>query len=257
MKVTIDNLSLNYKVAGSGKELIFLHGWGGSVDSFKGAFDHYSRYFRTYAIDFPGFGKSDEPDTVWGVEDYSNCLIKFYEMNKIVNPIVVAHSFGGRVVVCSNSKANYEKIVLAGSAGIKPKRDFSYYAKVYSYKFAKKMAKLPVINKFTAGLITKYFNRNASEDYKKASPRMRGILSKVVNEDLRHLLPSIKAPTLLIWGAQDKVTPLESGQLMEQLIPDAGLVVFEESGHFAFSDEHERFLIILDSFFEIDRENNK
>jgi len=56
---------------------------------------------------------------------------------------------------------------------------------------------------------------------------MRKILVKVVNEDLRPLLKDIKAPTLLIWGDKDTATPLYMGKIMEEEIPDSGLVILE------------------------------
>ena len=77
---------------------------------------------------------------------------------------------------------------------------------------------------------------------------MRGILSKVVNEDLQHVMPKIKASTLLIWGENDTATPLKDGQKMEKLIPDAGLVIFKNAGHYAFLDKSGEFGIIVDNF---------
>jgi len=71
----------------------------------------------------------------------------------------------------------------------------------------------------------------------------------VVNEDLRSLLPRIQAPTLLIWGENDEDTPLADGQLMEQLIPDAGLVIFKGAGHYAYLEQPTRFCHIVETFF--------
>jgi pimeloyl-ACP methyl ester carboxylesterase len=77
---------------------------------------------------------------------------------------------------------------------------------------------------------------------------MRGTLVRIVNEDLRALLPELHLPVLLIWGEHDAEAPLEDGRLMERLIPDAGLVVFEGAGHFAYLEQPARFCRIVDVF---------
>lgn len=77
---------------------------------------------------------------------------------------------------------------------------------------------------------------------------MRAVMSKVVNEDLCHLMPAIKAPTLLIWGSDDKATPLSDAKKMEGLIPDAGLVVYEGAGHYSFLDRPGQTKAVIASF---------
>jgi len=87
-----------------------------------------------------------------------------------------------------------------------------------------------------------------SPDYKRLNPNMRKTFVKVINQDLTEYLPQIKASTLLVWGSADTETPLWMGQKMEKEIPDAGLVVFEGRTHFAFLEEAQRFLVIVNTF---------
>ena len=91
------------------------------------------------------------------------------------------------------------------------------------------------------------YDRIASDDYKQAGP-MRPTLVKVVNEDLTPLLSRIQVPTLLVWGTKDDAAPVAHAHTMERLIPDAGLVLFEGAGHFAYLDEPERFCRIVRHF---------
>jgi len=77
---------------------------------------------------------------------------------------------------------------------------------------------------------------------------MRNTFVRVLGEDLSPLLPCVKAPTLLIWGAQDAETPLWMGQAMEKGIADAGLVVFEGGSHFVFLEQPQRFALIMKHF---------
>ena len=93
-------------------------------------------------------------------------------------------------------------------------------------------------------LIRKY----GSEDYAKLSEGMRASFVKIVAEDLQPLLSKIVAPTLLIWGGDDRETPLWMGKTMEREIKDAGLIVFDGRSHYAFLEESARFQLIVKQF---------
>lgn len=80
---------------------------------------------------------------------------------------------------------------------------------------------------------------------------MRRIMSTSVNQDLKHLMPSIKAPTLLIWGEKDTATPLRDAKTMEKLIPDAGLVLYEGCGHYSFLERPGQTAAVIKSFLKI------
>lgn len=87
-----------------------------------------------------------------------------------------------------------------------------------------------------------------SADYKALTPEMRKTFVKIISQDLTDELPRIKAPTLLYWGAEDTETPLWMGKMMEERIPDAGLVVQEGAGHFAYLEHNQAFLRIAKNF---------
>jgi pimeloyl-ACP methyl ester carboxylesterase len=92
------------------------------------------------------------------------------------------------------------------------------------------------------------YDRIASSDYKEAGA-LRPTLVRVVNEDLTPLLSRVSASTLLVWGTRDDSVPVSHARTMERLIPDAGLVLFEGAGHFAYLDEPGRFCAIVRNFF--------
>lgn len=253
MNIEINGLNINYETEGSGMPMVFLHGWGGSTKSFQFLYDYYKTNFQVINLDLPGFGQSDEPKEAWDVGDYSDFIVAFYKALKIVKPIVVAHSFGCRVTIKSAGKMSYHKLVMTGAAGIKPKRSINYYIKVYSYKLMKNIAKLPGFKQLLGPKVSAYRNKAGSSDYNDASEIMKSVLVKSVNEDLRAYLPKLKASTLLIWGENDTATPLSNGQLMEKMIPDAGLVVLDGGTHFAYLEQAGRFKAILDAFVEGDK----
>lgn len=254
MIVEIDGLRINYKVSGNGKNIILLHGWGGQIISFKLVHEYLEKHFKTYSIDLPGFGESDMPSVPWGVNEYADLINKFIQKLNIDEPILLGHSFGGRICLylASEYLININKVILVNSAGIKPKRGIKYYFKVYTYKAVRKTLSLPLINKYTKNMIERARNKFGSSDYNNAPEIMKKTMIKVVNEDLKSLLPKIKSPVLLIWGENDTTTPVSDAKIMKKLIPDAGLVVFKNAGHFSYIDKLNDFLIVLNSFLKED-----
>lgn len=253
MILKIDNMDIFYKKAGQGQKVLLLHGWGGCADSFLPVFNYLSSKFEVYAIDFPGFGQSTVPEKPWGVGDYENIVIKFMDALGIEGTNIIAHSFGGRVSIrlASEHPERVLKLVLADSAGLIPKRGFKYYFKVYKFKLFKSIFLLFTPGKNKQEKLDKFYSKHGSRDYRDAGS-MRQTFIKVVNEDLKGFLSSIKSPTLLIWGDEDKDTPLYFGKIMEKEIPDAGLVVFKGAGHFSYLDKLNDFNIIVCRFFEGD-----
>ncbi len=246
--ITVNNLNINYIDKGEGKTIVLFHGWGANKEAFTPIINKLSAYMRVVALDFPGFGKSDEPKEIWDVNSYAEFMKEFLKKADCENAMWLGHSFGGRVIIKLFEKASVKpsKIILVDSAGIKPKRGLDYYLKVYSYKLLKKVLKLPVINK--TGLYEKLVKNAGSSDYKVLSETMRATMSRVVNEDLRVHLPKINVPTLLIWGDKDTATPLSDAYTMEKLIPDSGVVVLEGAGHFSYLDRPGKFFGALEYF---------
>lgn len=246
--IDIDGIKLNYSCQGQGQPIVLMHGWGCNNTTLASIANVASRQCTVYNIDFPGFGATPEPPAVWGVEEYTQFVEKFIGKLGLENPILLGHSFGGRVGMLYASRNPVSKLILVDAAGVKPKRSLRYYFKVYSFKLGKQITKLIHGKERAEQIIEQKRQKNASDDYKRATPRMRAILSKVVNEDLKHVMPSIKASTLLIWGENDTATPLSDAKTIEKLIPDAGLVSFPNCGHYSFLDAPRQFAAVLSSF---------
>lgn len=246
--IEIDGVELHYTCQGSGKPLILMHGWGCDHSTVASIASVAENYCTVYSVDFPGFGESPEPDSVWGVEAYTNLVEKMVSRLQLEAPVLIGHSFGGRVGILYASRNPVNKLILVDAAGVKPHRSLRYYYKVYSFKLGKRLARLFLGKNKAEEFIEARRRKNASSDYAQATPRMRQILSKVVNEDLCDVMPSIKAPTLLIWGENDTATPLRDAKVMERLIPDAGLVSFPGCGHYSFLDNPVQFAAVLRSF---------
>jgi pimeloyl-ACP methyl ester carboxylesterase len=251
MEIAVQGLKTAYEVAGAGAPLLLLHGWGAERAVFAPLQQHFARHMQVWSLDFPGFGASGEPPAVWGVGEYADFVLEFCRAVGLQNPSVLGHSFGGRVAIVLASRAFGARLVLADAAGLIPKRGPAYYARVYSYKAAKKVMSLPGLRRWYDRALALWLKRNPSGDYARAAGIMRAVFVKVVNEDLAPLLPLISVPTLLMWGEKDSETPLADGQKMEKLIADAGLVVFAGAGHYPFLEQPAYFYRVLESFLGI------
>lgn len=251
-----DGAEMYYEVSGSGdRTLILMHGWGGSTESWIPVVRDFQKDMRVIAVDFPGFGKSPEPSSVWTVDEYARLMIAFIRWLNVNKVNLIAHSFGGRVALVISREAPelIDKQLLTGCAGLLPRHTESQKLSTRVIHAVTAVAD----NRATRSLFGDKFvdrarnamrNHFGSADYKKASPLMKEILQKVVSQDLSDCLPHVCASTLLIWGENDTATPLWMGQEMEKTIKDAGLVVFNGAGHFAYLEQYARFYAIAHKF---------
>lgn len=243
--------NVRYYVCGEGTPFILMHGWGCNSSTVKSvARTAQSCEYKVYNIDLPGFGASEEPAEIWGVEDYCRLIEYIVERENIKNPVIAGHSFGGRIAIIFSSRNKTNKVVLIDAAGIKPRRKLSYYLKVYKFKALKYMMKTFAGKDHFEKWAENYRKKYGSADYSAASPKMRRIMSKSVNQDLKKYLHSIKSPTLLLWGELDTATPLRDAKIMNKLIPDSGLVIMEGAGHYSFLDSPVKFNATLDYFLK-------
>lgn len=254
-EIEIDGQKIVYEETGNpqGLPIILLHGWGCNHTTVRSVASCLEDGLRIFSIDLPGHGKSEEPKDVWGTQDFADIILKFIDILGLENPSLIGHSFGGRTSIAAAAKGSEDKfwkIVLIDSAGIKPKRNLLYYYKVYSYKALKKLLLTLWGREEGQKMIDRKLKKSGSADYLAASPKMRAIMSKCVNEDLKKEMPKIKAPTLLIWGETDTATPIDDAKKMEKLIPDAGLVSFPNCGHYSFLDNPLGFKTVLREFFK-------
>lgn len=228
-----------------------MHGWGCNLTTVRSIAATASGTHRVLNLDMPGFGQSPEPDSVWDIDQYTELVNRFIDHLKLERPILAGHSFGGRVAIqLASQRKDIDAVVLIDAAGIKPRRSLKYYYKVYTFKAAKRLSYLLLGREKAEKRIERIRASRGSSDYANASPRMRAIMSKVVNHDLTACLPKITAPALLIWGENDTATPLADAKKMERLIPDAGLVSFSGCGHYSFLDNPAQFAAVLHSFLQ-------
>lgn len=250
--IIINGIKLHYEEIGNSEAppVVLMHGWGCNHTTVRSISNILESSMHVFNVDLPGHGLSQEPPVVWGIEEFTCIIESFVKALGINNPSLIGHSFGGRISILFSSRNITDRVMLVDSAGIKPKRSFSYYRKVYSFKLLKRLILLFYGKDNGEKKIMEWRNKKGSDDYRNSSPIMKGILSKCVNEDLKEVMPSIKSPVLLVWGEEDTATPLSDARIMEKLIPDAGLVSFPGCGHYSFLDNPLGFKAVTKEFFK-------
>ena len=236
--------------------VVILQGWGTNAEVYRLFVNALSPYMRIIVPDFPGFGGSEEPSEPYGVEEYAGFVVQLLGQLHVERAILIGHSHGGRVAIALAARKNLpfavEKLVLMDSAGIVPQKTLGQRCRIRTYHAAKQLLMTKPMQALFPGALDRLQKKLGSADYAAASPVMRKSLVKSVNTDLSDKMPHIRIPVLLIWGEKDTATPLSMGKQMEQLFPDAGLVVVPGGGHYSFLDNPNLVLRVLYSFFQIE-----
>ena len=241
MKKKIHDVEINYLNYGNkdGKTVVLLHGWGQNIEMMKPVGDALQDDFNILIIDLPGFGKSSEPKTVWTLYDFAECLNELLTELKIVNPILIGHSFGGKISLVYASHYKCEKLVLFASPFKQEIKKLSLKTKIL--KTAKKIPGTEKLADFAKKHV-------GSTDYKNASKTMRDILVEHVNCDLTDEVKKIKAPTLIVWGTNDEAFDYNNAYELEKLIDNAGVVIYENCTHYAYLENLKQTINVLNSF---------
>lgn len=249
MLTRVNDLETHFTLCGEGEPVVLLHGWGASAASLGGIAEALRDGFRVFAIDLPGFGWTSPPPVAWGTRQYAAHVEAFMESSGISSASLLGHSFGGRIAlaVAAQRPSRVRRLVLVASAGIRANRGPSYYLKVATAKFAKWIFSSVIRGRLGEQVLSTVQRRVGSPDYRSAGP-MRGTLVKVVNEDLREILPSIQAPTLVIWGDRDLEVSRPSTEIIARGIRGSRLEIMEGAGHAPFVDMPERFGALVKDF---------
>ena len=240
--MNINGQNINFLDYGkkNGDALVFLHGWGQNIEMMQMLGEPFKQDYRIIIIDFPGFGKSEEPKKVMNVSDYTNVVETLLKKLKIENPILIGHSFGGRVSVKFASRNKVKKLILLSPALR------GHDKKGIKTKILKSLKKVPGIKNLEGWAK----NHMGSRDYKAASPIMKQVLVQTVNEDLSADAKKIKVPVILIYGNLDSEVPEEDTKEYERLIEDCGLILYEGCTHYAYLERLNQTISIIRNFIK-------
>nr|AOR51279.1 alpha/beta hydrolase fold protein [uncultured bacterium pBF1] len=200
-------------------DIVFLHGWGSSKTLMKQAFDKTLSQFRHIYIDMPGFGGSN-CDVPLTTDDYAAIIELFLNEIGAHKNIILGHSFGGKVATLLNP----ELLVLVASAGILVPKPFKIRFKIALFKLLK----------FTG--LTSLRSLFVAPDVSGMSEEMYQTFKNVVNEDFTEQFRGFKGKALLCFGKKDTATPLWTGEVINTLIENSRLVVYEGNHYFLFHE---------------------
>ena len=184
-----------------------------------------------FAPDLKGFGQNADMEYPYSLDEYILEVREYMYKNGISNPHVVAHSFGGRIVLkgVATKKLQFNKLVLTGCAGLKGKTTLKKAVKKTAFRLLK-----PFFNKESLKMCY-------SKDYLALSPVMRESFKLIVNEYLDCYLNKIKNPTLIIHGNKDKEVPLYLAKKLNLGIEKSLLNIYDGVGHFCFLEKPIKF----------------
>ncbi len=249
---TIDGLQAGTCVIGAGEPVLALHGWGGSIRSFWPVAEILAPLgYQVHLLDLPGFGQSVIPPQTWGIAEYMRFVLAYLDTYHLPQANIIGHSFGGRIslMLAAEHPSRVKRMVLADSAGLRTRPTTRQIIRTLLARSLRRTLDLIGMQNLRNRIQARYNQRFASEDYLNAGP-LRKTFLRVIDQDLAVYAARVQAPTVLIWGDQDTDTPLWQGRKLERLIPDAGLIVFEGVGHFAYLERLHDFVRITDHFFK-------
>ena len=238
MYLNINNINLYYEKYGTKEQtIVILPGWGDTRKTFDYLINYLKDYFTIYILDYPGFGNSTLPNKSLTIYDYADLIYEFINSLNITNPILIGHSFGGRIIsLLNNYDLKIKKLLLIDIAGIKPKFNLKLFFKTKLYKLLK-LFKFIIPKPYKHKYLNYLFSRFASSDYKELAKNMQETFQNIVKVDLTKEFSKIKLETLIIWGEYDNITPYKDGIKINKLIKNSVLIKIDNTYHFPYLEK--------------------
>ena len=244
---------------GRGRPVILLHGWLGSWGLWQETMSFLGRYYRTYALDFWGFGESGKKRETYAVQDFVTLVDQFMEQLGIVNAPLVGHSMGGTVSLSVAIKypQRVSKVVVVGSpivgsslalplkwAGYRPIA-FLLFNMMGAFRFGMRVAS-PIIcrDERFADMMDRDLSRTTLESFLLSIASLR-------RTDLRPWLGQIKIPAMGIYGDRDVIVHPRQWEPMKKGIDHAQIERFPAAGHFPMLEEPQNFAERLKTFLDM------
>ena len=248
---------VHYETFGRGRPVILLHGWLGSWALWRDTIKELGKYFRTYALDFFGFGDSLDRTTDFSVSNYVDVVYQFMDRLGIIKAPLVGHSMGGTVSlgVASRYPEKVVKVIAIG-APINGS-SLNFFLKLSGYEaIAQMIFAMPVILRTFIWGITNLaakdgrgLHRMVAEDASKVSAdSFFQSIGTLRDTNLTEELTSLSMPILGIYGRNDIIVHPNQGKLLLKAAPTAYEAWFNQSGHFPMMDESRRFQDTVNDF---------
>lgn len=239
----IDGFRLHSIHEGDGEPVVLLHGLSGSWRWWRHTVPGLRRHYRVHVPEMIGFGGSRGAVRHPTLPEMAGLLVRWLDAIGVERAHFVGHSMGAQVGVhlAGRWPERIDRLVLSDAAGI-PHPLSSHHLLDVAWRLVRPRA---------WGRIG-FFPTIATDALRTGPRTMARALRSIVADDIRPLLPRVRAPTLLLWGEHDPITPVADAEVIAGLIPDARLVVIEGASHNPMADRPRAFNRELRRFFEGD-----
>ncbi len=263
--ITTDQGILHYEVYGRGKPVILLHGWLGSWGLWQETMTYLGQYYRTYALDFWGFGESGRKLDTYQVPDFVALVYQFMDQMGIVQAPLVGHSMGGTVslLTAMTYPSRVSKVTIIGSPIVGK-----------SLAFPLKMAG----TRFVASFLFRFFDEfrtvmRVASPLISRDPRFPDMMDRDLSKttldsfltsiaslhrtDLRPGLNQLSIPVMGMFGHRDNIVSPNEWKPLLKSIPHARIERYPRAGHFIMLDEPPTFMTTLKDFLDAEEEENQ
>ncbi|MGH7965429.1 MAG: alpha/beta fold hydrolase [Candidatus Binatia bacterium] len=251
LKVSIRNgkFTTSIQWGGSGAPLLFLHGAGGPM---VGApfLDELAKHFTVYAPAHPGFGAGQGVEHLDDIIDFALYYHDFLDELQIENPHIIGHSMGGMLAAEMTALAPYRvnRLVLVGPAGLwldeAPIPDFFTFNPQQLFEVALHDPEGPLGQM----LVEQMKNPEVMLEMYKCMASAGKFMWPIPDKGLKKRIHRIQCPTLVLWGASDKLIPPVYGDAFLKAIPGARLVTLPQAGHLPMLEQQDEFVQAVTNF---------
>lgn len=233
--------------------VVILHGWNLSGERFTPLAQSLRKFgYKVFTPDLPGFGEEKAPLQPWHVVEYARFLDTYLRTNRISKPVLIGHSFGGRVALtyAYSFPRNVSSLILSGTPGFTPvpKKRLVFFivlAKIGGFLFS-----VPPLSLFEDWVRRWYYYAVGAREYFRAEGSMRQTFKNIVQDDLVVAMEALAIPCLLLWGEYDIIVPPAIAQRMKDVIPQATLKIIPEADHGAPFKQPDVFASYVDNFLQ-------
>jgi pimeloyl-ACP methyl ester carboxylesterase len=231
---------------GEGRPVVMLHGMFGSPDNWLHQIENLSRSHRMIVLELPIFDEAWDDPSVEGLTRYA---LEYLDWAGFERAVFVGNSLGGHIALylACHHPERVRALVLSGSSGLlergyeqglptNPGHDW-IYGRVAQVFFDERTIRPGMVDEVTDFL-----------DSRRNKFRLVKVAKAAKRTHMGPDLHRVTAPTLLVWGRQDEVTPLEVAHEFNEGIENSRLVLFDECGHAPMMEKPEEFTEVLGDF---------
>jgi len=233
--ISVGGVAVHTWVGGQGAPLLVLHGAGGNR-GFTRAMQLLAAHYTLWAPTHPGFGRSGDAEWMEGIDDLARFHLWFMDAASLGRPHVMGHSIGGWAAaeMAAMSPGAIDRLILVAPAGLKPEK--GEILDIFFHTPAR-VRELTVHDPKAIPEWDELFGRAPTPAELEIAERNREMTARLTwkpymhNPRLDRFLPRVANPTLILWGREDHIIPVECGEQYRRALPNAKLTVLEKCGH--------------------------